>query len=370
MYLAQSLRHGLRRGSSLQPSRDLRRGVATLTAADVEQAKRYCVNQLKQFSYESYLVRHFVPPRAQDAYDALRTLNLELARLPETVSNPSIGRFRMQFWRETIEKVFAGNPPKEPVSILLHKAITDLKARSGGSAANSLKFWALRLINTREQYMDNRPFTSLAALEEYAENTYSSLMYMTLAAMPLRSVHVDHLASHIGKACGIAAVLRGVPVLAARAQPNPTNPSGTPLERISTPALLLPLDIMAEVGLREEDVFRKGPSAEGLQDAIFNVATRAHDHILTARELLKNLQAGEDPGHEFEHEGELEHVYSSSSDQDAAADIQRGFGVLLEAVPTASYLNNLGQVDFDPFKVKRSWKLPWDMYQATRKREI
>ncbi len=276
----------------------------------------------------------------------------------------------MQFWREAIDKVFAGNPPKEPVSILLHKAITDLKARSGGGSANSLKFWVLRLINTREQYMDNRPFTSLAALEEYAENTYSSLMYMILAAMPLRSVHVDHLASHVGKACGIVAILRGIPFLAAPSRPNPANPSSAPVEKSSAPALLLPLDVMAEVGLREEDVFRNGPHAEGLQDAVFKVATRAHDHILTARELLKSLQAGEDPSHDFEHEGEVEHVYSASGEQNTAADIQRGFGVLLEAVPTASYLNNLGQVNFDTFKVKRNWKLPWDMYQATRKKQI
>ena len=324
----------------------------------------------RQFSYESYLVRHFIPPRAQNAYDALRTLNLELARLPETVSNSSIGRFRMQFWRETIDKVFAGNPPKEPVSILLYKAVTDLKARSGGSAANSLKFWVNRLINTREQYMDNRPFPTLAAVEEYAENTYSSLIYMTLAAMPLRSVHMDHLASHIGKACGIAAILRGIPVLAAPSQPNPANPSATPVARTTPPALLLPLDVMAEVGLREEDVFRKGPHAEGLQDAVFKVATRAHDHILTARELLKSLQAGEEPGHDFEHEGETEHVYAPSGEQDAVADIQRGFGVLLEAVPTASYLKGLSDVDFDPFRVKRGWKLPWDIYQASRKMEI
>jgi len=219
--------------------------------------------------------------------------------------------------------------------------------------------------------MDNRPFPSLMALEEYAENTYSTLMYMTLAAMPIRSVHTDHLASHIGKACGIVATLRGIPVLAAPSQPIQSR-SGVYVGNTRTPALLLPLDIMAEVGLREEDVFRKGPDAEGLQDAVFKVATRANDHLITAREMLKNLQAGRDPGHEYEHEGETEHVYTQErgGNEGPAQDIRRGFGALLEAVPAAEYLSRLEAADFDPFKVKTSWKLPWRIWQALNKKQI
>ncbi|KAK3374817.1 Squalene/phytoene synthase [Podospora didyma] len=347
----------------------LRRGF--VTDADVEQARKYCLNQLKHGDYEAYLLRQFVPPRARDAYDALRTLNLELARLPEAVSNPTIGRFRMQFWRDTVNSTFAGNPPREPISLLIYQAITDLKSGSGASSANSLKFWLLRLINTREQHMENKPFASLAALEDYAENTYATLMYMTLAAMPLRSVHMDHLASHIGKACGIVATLRGIPILAAPSQPI-QGPSGANLGNTRNPALLLPLDVMAEVGLREEDVFRKGPNAEHLQDAVFKVATRANDHLITAREMLKNLQAGESAGHDYEHEGETEHVYSPLADsaESTSVDIQRGFGALLEAIPASDYLQRLEGVDFDPFKVRSSWKLPWRIWQALRRQQI
>ncbi|KAK7735346.1 hypothetical protein SLS53_007578 [Cytospora paraplurivora] len=322
-----------------------------------------------QGDYDSYLIRQFVPRSAQDAYDALRTLNLELARLPETISNPMIGRFRMQFWRDTVNKTFAGNPPREPISILLHKAINDLAERTGSkSSASSIKFWLLRFINTREKYMDNRPFPSLAALEDYAENTYSTLMYMTLATMPLRSVHMDHLASHIGKACGLVATLRGVPILAAPPRPLHT-PVGHEAGNSRNQALLLPLDVMAEVGLREEDVFRHGPQATGLQDAIFKVATRAHDQLITAREMLTNIHQGIDPGHEYEHEGEAEHRYEQEDDT-TQKDVKRGFGVLLDAVPASDYLERIEKANFDPFQVRSSWKLPWRIWQALRKTEI
>lgn len=326
----------------------------------------------RQGDYDSYLIRQFVPRSAQNAYDALRTLNLELARLPETVSNPTIGQMRMQFWRDTVNKTFSGNPPREPISILLHKAISDLAEKTGStSSASSIKFWLLRFINTREKHMDNRPFTTLAALEDYAENTYSTLMYMTLAAMPMRSVHMDHLASHIGKACGIAAILRGVAVLAAPPRPV-RNPGGVEVGSNRSQALLLPLDVMAEAGLREEDVFRHGPEAAGLQDAIFKVATRANDHLITAREMLKNIDQGADPGHEYEHHGESDHMYENELDgvDSTKNDVKRGFGVLLEGVPAGDYLERIEKTNFDPFQVRSSWKLPWKIWRALKKYQI
>ncbi|PTB38041.1 hypothetical protein M441DRAFT_173558 [Trichoderma asperellum CBS 433.97] len=339
------LGNGLKRLVSAPRSR---RSFATVTDADVESARRYCLKQLQTSDYDAHLIHRFIPPPVQDTYAALRALNLELVRLPELVSNPTIGVMRMKFWQESIDKTFAGQPPREPICILLHRGLQQLEQRAGSSSTTkSIKFWVSRLIRTRERHMDNRPFATLASLEDYAEHTYSTIMYATLASMPLRSMHVDHLASHIGKACGIVAVLRGIPILAAPAQPV-RSPSG-----IETPsrnqAILLPLDIMAEEGVKEEEVFRQGPNAPGLQDAIFKVATRANDHLITAREMLKRLKAGQDPGHEFEHQGEGEHQYLEEEESDTARDIRRGFGTLLEAVPAAQWLLSLEKANFDPF---------------------
>lgn len=275
---------------------------------------------------------------------------------------------RMKFWQESLDKTFAGVPPREPICILLHKSLQDLEARAGSSTKKSIKFWVSRLVKTREKHMENRPYASLASLEDYAENTYSTMMYATLASMPLRSMNVDHLASHIGKACGIVAVLRGIPVLAAPAQPVKT-PTGMEAPTTHKPALLLPLDVMAEEGVKEEEVFRQGPNAPGLQDAVFKVATRANDHLITAREMLKRLKAGEDPGHEFEHEGEGEHFYEESSD--TARELRQGFGVLLEAAPAGQFLESLEKADFNPFAVKSSgWRLPWRIWQSLSKERI
>lgn len=333
---------------------------------------RFAADHARRTSdYDAYLIRRFVPPPVQDFYAALRALNLELVRLPEIVSNPTIGMMRMKFWQESLDKTFDGQPPREPICILLHKSLQELQDRAGGATRKSMKFWLSRLIRTREKHMDNRPFASLASLEDYAENTYSTLMYATLAAIPIRSMHVDHLASHVGKACGIAAVLRGIPVLAAPAQPVKT-PTGMEAPTTHKPALLLPLDVMADEGVKEEEVFRQGPNAPGLQDAVFKVATRANDHLITVREMLKRLKAGEDPGHEFEHHGQDEHhIYDASDQSETARDLHRGFGVLLEAAPVAQYLENLEKADFDPFAVKTGgWRLPWRIWQSLSKERL
>ncbi|KAH6647190.1 squalene/phytoene synthase [Truncatella angustata] len=369
MYPARTARRGLQRSSKLLAQSANKRGY--ITDADVAGARRYCIDQLRKSDYDSYLIRNSIPKSRHDAYDALRAFNLELVRLPELVSNPTIGLMRMKFWRDAVANTFAGKPPKEPIMILLHKVLTDLREVDPSFSVSSIKFWLLRLINTREKYMDNRPFTSVEALEDYAENTYSTLMYSTLATLPINSVHMDHLASHIGKACGIVAVLRGVPFLAAPSAPV-KSPQGANVGSGRNPVLLLPLDVMAEVGLKEEDVYRHGPAAEGFQDAIFKVATRANDHLITAREMMKNIRAGQNPGHEYEHQNEAEHMYDEPNleGDETQRDLNRGFSVLLESVPASDYLQRLEGTNFDPFAVRSSWKLPWRLWRALKTKQI
>ncbi|EFW99994.1 hypothetical protein CMQ_312 [Grosmannia clavigera kw1407] len=369
MLCVRSSRHALRRLPSC--SAGLRRSF--VSDADVAKARLYCENQLKTSDHDAHLVHYFLPGAARDVYLALRTLNLELARLPETVTNPTIRLMRLQFWRDAVNNTFDGHPPREPVSLMLYAALAALAARDQkGASWSSIKFWLQRYINSRQEHMDNRPFPHMAALEDYAESTYATLMYITLAMLPLQSMHVDHLASHVGKAYGIAAILRSIPVLAAPAAPKSTAAAAA----ARTPVLLLPLDVMADVDLREEDVYRQGPGAPGLQEAVFRVATRANDHLITAREMVKNIRAGEDPGHDYEHAGETGHTYHDARKdrQDGGREgiqaLKRGFGVLLEAVPAQDFLARIEAADFDPFRVKSSWKLPWSLYWAQKTHRI
>lgn len=335
----------------------------------------------RKYDSPSYTFQTFIPPASRDAYLAIRAFNVDIARVADSVSNPTIGAMHMQFWRDNINKTFAGSPPKQPAAVLLADVLEKLAQRTGGKARLS-KNWFMKIISTREQYMNNPPYPTIAALESYAENTYSTLLYLTLSALPLTSITADHLASHIGKATGITAVLRGLPLLAFPPPPNhhSNRPAlGGALSESTggrQAVVTLPLDVMAEHGVKEEDVLRQGSEAPGLRDAVFAVATRASDHLITAREMLKNIHAGKEVGHEFEHEGEEGHEYGPQSstgggNQAQIREIERAFGVLMPAVATKLWLDKLQGYDFDVFRPQlrgRDWRLPWKAYFAYRRR--
>ena len=289
---------------------------------------------------------------------------------------------RLQFWRDNITKAFAGSPPKQPVAILLASALQDLAARTDNTAQLS-KNWFLRIIAAREQYLSNPPYPTLDALEQYAESTYSTLLYLTLQALPMSSLAADHVASHVGKAAGIAAVLRGLPLLAFPLPANHhSNNAGLNMAlqqqrtRSQQGVVTLPLDVMAEAGVREEDVLREGAAANGLKDAVFRVATRASDHLITAQSMLANLRKGQDVGHAFEHEAEMEYQQvpnSSNAIVQQLADVNRAFGVFMLAISTRLWLDKLQRADFDIFQESlrgRDWKLPWKAYLAHRRKQL
>ncbi|TAQ90232.1 hypothetical protein B7494_g1430 [Chlorociboria aeruginascens] len=336
----------------------------------------------RKFDSPSYLLQTFVPLPARDANLAIRALNIELARIPDMVSNAIVGAQRIKFWRDNLSSTFNSTHSKEPVAILLHHALSSLQRRHPRHNEHVMKIWLLKVVKAREQYMDNRPYTSLDALENYAENTYSTLMYLTLAALPLHSMAADHVASHIGKATGITAVLRGLPLLAFPPAPNHHSNNAASSGAVGGMAggrqgtVMLPLDIMAECGVKEEEVLRKGAQAPGLKDAIFKIATRANDHLIMARELLKNLRQGKDAGHEYEYENEAGHRYTESRSRESstpADELERGFGVLMPALSTRLWLERLERYDFDVFRPelrRREWTLPWKAYWAYSQRSL
>lgn len=351
------------------------------TGKDIDMARSYCSNIIQKFDSPSYILQTFIPIGSRDVYLSLRALNVELARIPDLISNPKVGALRMEFWRSSIIKTFEGMPPREPVAILLSNALASLQLHHTDLRTGMMKAWCIKIINAREKYMDNRPYTSMEALETYAENTYSNLLYITLAALPVHSLIIDHIASHIGKANGIATVLKGLPLIAFPTQSNHHNNNvafrasmGGKLDG-GREAIILPLNVMAEAGVKEEEIYRHGSNAPGLKDAVFAVATRANDHLITAKEMLHRARLGQDVGHEYEHAHEEGHNYlgQDSSSSTIADLIEKSFGVFMPAIATKLWLEKLEKLDFDIFDPKlrtREWRLPWKSFWAYSQRML
>ncbi|EMC98108.1 hypothetical protein BAUCODRAFT_67276 [Baudoinia panamericana UAMH 10762] len=370
---------GQRRNGSSQVEQP---GASLVTSDEITRARRYCLDSLRKYDTPSSLLLPYIPSHARDAYVALRAFNIDVARTADTTGTPTIGAMRLQFQRDAVTKALQGQPPKQPIAILLAKAADDILEKTEGRSKWS-KSWFMRIIDTREKYLSNPPYPSMPTLESYSENTYSTLLYLTLQALPMSSLAADHVASHIGKATGIATVLRGLPLLAFPGPPNKhSNQSqlgGGDMGATRQGAVMLPLDVMAEAGVQEEDVLRSGGNAHGLRDAVFTVATRANDHLITARQMLSSIRAGQQESHEFEHQDEEEHVSlpvmaaGGRNKETQAQEVERAFGVFMPAIATQLWLERLEKADFDVFSPKlrvTDWRLPFNAWWAWQRRKI
>ncbi len=176
---------------------------------------------------------------------------------------------RMQWWREVVAAIYASgssSPTKKLPAHPVARALADAVAAHGLT-----RRWLDRVLEARARDLDSVQPQTMAELEEYAEYTASSLLYLTLESLGVRHPTADHAASHAGKAVGIATLLRGTRFHA------------------SQQAVYVPLELQRAFKVNVNDILR-GPSspeaAQALADVFYEVAAQAHVHLEHARLLL------------------------------------------------------------------------------------
>lgn len=51
----------------------------------------------------------------------MRGFNVEISKVQDQVSEPRLAQMRLQFWHDTLEKLFKDNVPQHPVAQELYK---------------------------------------------------------------------------------------------------------------------------------------------------------------------------------------------------------------------------------------------------------
>lgn len=183
---------------------------------------------------------------------------------------------RLKFWFDSIEKCYAkeksyvSDQPvlrelKKVCKLLTIKQFVNLIYFQTIDSFQLNKVYLKRLVNARDR-APNEPFVTIKDLETYAEQTYSSLLYLLVQLTGVKDMNVDHAASHLGKAQGIVTLLRSVPYT-KRSQ-----------------ALNIPQEVLIKNGVSQERVLRAKANDKGVEDCIFEVATAAHQHL----EMVRN----------------------------------------------------------------------------------
>uniref|UniRef100_A0A673A1T3 NADH dehydrogenase (ubiquinone) complex I, assembly factor 6 n=1 Tax=Sphaeramia orbicularis TaxID=375764 RepID=A0A673A1T3_9TELE len=262
--------------------------------------------------YDGFVCSLLLPEEARRSALALRAFNVELAQVKDSVSQKTIGLMRMQFWKTAIDDIYRDEPPNQPVSAELWRAVRKHYLT---------KRWLQRIITEREKDLDDRAYRNLQELEAYSENTQSSLLYLLVECLGLKDVHADHAASHIGKAQGIVTCLRATPYHSSRRK------------------VYLPMDICMLHGASQED-FIRGSREQNIRDVVYDIASQAHVHLQHARSFSHNVPAAATPA-------------------------------FLQTVVLEDYLQRVRRADFDVFHPSlqnRNPLLPFQLYLRSWKK--
>jgi NADH dehydrogenase [ubiquinone] 1 alpha subcomplex assembly factor 6 len=174
----------------------------------------------------------------------------------ESVTEPTLGHIRLEWWRENIAAIFGGGPVRHhPVAEALAAAIRRYPlARARFD----------RLIAARALDLDDAPPASLAALEDYAEATSAELVLLALQALGAEDPGAFEVGRHIGIAYALAGLLRALPMFAAAGRS------------------MIPQDVAMRAGL--DPVGWKVPrDSPALSAAAAEIAAAARHHLQTAR---------------------------------------------------------------------------------------
>jgi NADH dehydrogenase [ubiquinone] 1 alpha subcomplex assembly factor 6 len=211
---------------------------------------------VRRHDHDRYQTALFAPIARREALFALYAFNYEIARVRETVMQPTLGRIRLEWWRENIAAAYGTGPARRhPVVEPLTDVIREYRLTRQHFE---------RLIDARTEDFDDDPPPDLAALEAYAEGTSARLLDLALEVLRVRDAAATLAARDVGIAFALSGLLRALPMRSPAYRP------------------LIPVEIDQRNGLDLAST-RHMRSSPALRAAVAEIAIRAQQHLRTAR---------------------------------------------------------------------------------------
>lgn len=224
-------------------------------------SEQYCLDEVRRHDHDRYLTALFLPAERRAAALALYAFNLEIARTREIVSEPLLGQIRLQWWRETIEVLFAGTPREHPVVDALGAAIRMHDLPREGLEG---------LIDAREADLEDGPPPDLETLETYAAQTSGELSALVMQTLDGGGESTMTAARGVGTAWAIIGLARAVGFHA------------------QTQRIYIPEDLLTEYEVEQRRLFDLKPST-GLNQAIEAMVARATRYLADARSASPDI---------------------------------------------------------------------------------
>jgi hypothetical protein len=157
--------------------------------------------------YDRFLAIQLAPSVQRWALYALTAFSCELARIAESVQEPLAGHMRLAWWRESLEAIRAGAPPRQhPVLLALAELL---------SAQPALVPLLFTMIEARAADLDPELLATEAEWRQYLEDTAGALheaWALVLDANALPAVRASVRAQAVAYA--VTGLVRAIPHLA------------------------------------------------------------------------------------------------------------------------------------------------------------
>ena len=163
---------------------------------DARERSDYLVAEARRHEPERFLTSLFAPAERRDAMLALILLDHELARIPARLRQPMAGLIRYQWWRDAVEEMVRGEPPRShPVVAALDRLV-----RADPQAATLLQC----LIDAHEQRLPLQG-TVAQPMEQLAAETGRLLQRLIYRSLGGRDEAHEQAAADIGAGFNLVA---------------------------------------------------------------------------------------------------------------------------------------------------------------------
>ncbi len=207
---------------------------------------------------DRYLAALFAPEAARPALLALAAFNIELARIGDIVSEPMLGEIRLQWWRDALAQLAAGQATGSPVADALGAAM-----RQHELPAPAL----LGMIDARTFDVSGDIMPDLPALKAYLNKTAGALFALHAHVLQGAALRPEEAAREAGLAFGLAGLMRDLPLHRARGR------------------LFLPATAFTDAGIEPGEVLA-GVSDKRLDQALTMLRGEAREALARARDAL------------------------------------------------------------------------------------
>jgi phytoene/squalene synthetase len=164
-----------------------------------------CAELVERADPDRFLAALAAPVAARRVLLPLFAFNVEVSRAPWVTEEPMIAEMRLQWWRDALEEIGQGRPPRA------HEVVGPLAEVLDGQGAEVLD----RAVAARRWDIYRDAFEDAAQFSDYIDATSGGLMWAAARALGA-APESEPVVRDFAWGAGLAAFLRAVPELEAR----------------------------------------------------------------------------------------------------------------------------------------------------------